>query len=56
MILSLPFDLGPGKQNSHLEGETQVAGAGGRLPDGFAPRESYFQALLTAGDAHLLFS
>lgn len=47
VILLLPFELGPGNQNVCLKGETQIAGLGGRLPDGFAPQDSYFQALLT---------
>lgn len=55
LILLLPFDLGPGKQNICLKGETQIAGAGGYLPGGFAPQESYFQALLTTVDT-LCFS
>lgn len=55
VILLLPFDLGPGKQNICLKGETQIAGAGGYLPGGFAPQESYFQAFLTTVDT-LCFS
>lgn len=52
VILLLPFDLGSENHNIHLQGETQTAGAGGHLPDCFAPQESYFQAFLTTPDAH----
>lgn len=56
VILLLPFELGPGNQNICLKGETQIAGSGGHLPDGFAPQDSSFQALLTTVHAHMIFS
>lgn len=55
-ILLLPFELGPGNQDICLKGKTQIAGLGGHLPDGFAPQDSYFQALLTTVHACKIFS
>lgn len=56
MIQLLPFELGPGNQDICLKGETQIAGLGGHLPDGFAPQDSYCQAVLTTVYAHMIFS
>lgn len=53
VILLLPFELGPGNPTICLKGGTQIAGSGGHFPDGSAPQDSYFQALLTTVYAHL---